>query len=864
MPVHGTRASASVEGFGFGASANVVPNYIENVFSTYLYTGNGSTQFIQNGINIGSSNYGGSAYFNGSTNYLSGSTSSATNFGTSNFTVECWIYISSAQSDYAGIVASASSTLNPMYIFSSGLVEAGVWGVAGVAKSTVAVNLNAWNHIALVRNSLTFTMYINGVGSNSYGAYTSAVSMGNLVIGQSPSSVYFNGYISNVRIVNGTAVYTSNFTPPTSPLTAISGTALLTLQGTTPFIDNSSNAFAITNNATANVIGPFTSSTAGSGGMVWIKDRTNSSYHDLFDTIRGAQNPLFSNSTAPQDTGETTSLISFNSNGFTVGSFSDVGASGDKYVSWTFRKQPKFFDVVTYTGTGAVQNIAHNLGSVPGCIMVKRTDNTGQWWVYHNGLNGGVNPEQYVVQLQSTSAQSSQVYWNNTAPTSTQFTVNSQTSLSGATYVAYLFAHNAGGFGLTGTDNVITCGSFTANTTVNLGYEPQWVMLKNTSATGGWYMFDNMRGMPIPASAATLFANLSGAEGTQALIAPTSTGFTTSSLPSGNTFIYIAIRRGPMAVPTDATSVFAPFTFSGSGTGTTNFPVDMVMTSNRGGASANSITVDKLRGASSTSNILYLSTASTSAEVPDTGYGISMASNTSFIMSGLWAGSASYWSFQRAPTFFDEVCYTGDGTLTRTNVVHNLTVKPEFIIIKNRSASTNWAVSALLGSSVVLNLNQNYANASNTGLPAAINGYTFCNSCTSTTLYLDSGSTNIVTAVNTNGANYVAYLFASVTGVSKIGSYTGNGTTQAISCGFTGGARFVLIKRTDSTGDWYVYDTARGMTTLTDPYLLFDSTAAETATLGSVTTTTGGFTVNASVLSAINTNAATYIFLAIA
>jgi hypothetical protein len=119
--------------------------------------------------------------------------------------------------------------------------------------------------------------------------------------------------------------------------------------------------------------------------------------------------------------------------------------------------------------------------------------------------------------------------------------------------------------------------------------------------------------------------------------------------------------------------------------------------------------------------------------------------------------------------------------------------------------------------------------------------------------------------VNSPSNTYVAYLFATCAGVSKVGSYTGNGSTQTINCGFgAGGARFVLIKRTDSTGDWYVYDTARGMTVLTDPYLLLNSTAAEVATLGSVTTVSTGFALNATILAAINTNAASYIFLAIA
>jgi hypothetical protein len=126
---------------------------------------------------------------------------------------------------------------------------------------------------------------------------------------------------------------------------------------------------------------------------------------------------------------------------------------------------------------------------------------------------------------------------------------------------------------------------------------------------------------------------------------------------------------------------------------------------------------------------------------------------------------------------------------------------------------------------------------------------------------------SVGTATTTNGSafTYVAYLFASAPGVSKVGSYTGNGTTQTIDCGFgAGGARFVLIKRTDAVGDWYVYDTARGMTVLTDPYLLFNSTAAEVATLGSVTTVSTGFALNSAILAAINVNAGTYLFLAIA
>ena len=217
--------------------------------------------------------------------------------------------------------------------------------------------------------------------------------------------------------------------------------------------------------------------------------------------------------------------------------------------------------------------------------------------------------------------------------------------------------------------------------------------------------------------------------------------------------------------------------------------------------------------------------------------------------------SSIAWSFRRAPGFFDEVCYQGNGVIGST-VTHNLAAVPELVIIKSRSSgyAQGWIVgSTLLASNEYLQLNTTIAKST---------AFDYWNSTYPTSTQITLGAD---TGVNSGtGATYVAYLFASCPGVSKVGSYTGNGTTQTINCGFAGGARFVLIKRTDSTGDWYVYDTARGMTTLTDPYLRLNSTAAESATLGSVTTVTTGFAVNASILAAINTNGASYIYFSVA
>jgi hypothetical protein len=117
---------------------------------------------------------------------------------------------------------------------------------------------------------------------------------------------------------------------------------------------------------------------------------------------------------------------------------------------------------------------------------------------------------------------------------------------------------------------------------------------------------------------------------------------------------------------------------------------------------------------------------------------------------------------------------------------------------------------------------------------------------------------------NSSGATYIAYLFATCPGVSKVGTYTGTGTTLQIDCGFTAGARFVLIKRTDSTGDWYVWDSARGIIAGNDPYLLLNSTAAEVTSTDYIDTYSAGFEISSTAPAAINANAGTFIFLAIA
>ena len=599
------------------------------------------------------------------------------------------------------------------------------------------------------------------------------------------------------------------------------------------------------------------------GGLVWIKGRADNTDHSLTDTANGAGTFLSSNTTTALTT-NSDNVSAFSTTGFTAsnGAFGRTNENNKTYVSWTFREQPKFFDVVTYTGTGSNTTIAHSLGSVPGCIIVKSTTSVSNWQVYHRSL---ANTE-YLVLNSSAAKATDTNRWNSTTPTSAVFSLGTDASVnaSGSTYVAYIFAHDAGGFGLTGTDNVISCGVVTASSgdvSATLGYEPQFLLYKGASTAGDWRLYDSMRGMTANKEDATLFASNSNAESTETRIAPDATGFTGSGYVSGATYIYIAIRRGPMKVPTSGTSVYNGITRTGTGAATNitgaGFPIDLLIQHER--ATSNNIwTTDRLRG-----TLSNLDTQSTAAENTNSLFQFDKQDGFGLVGAGANVSGRTMidWVFRRTPSVFDIVCYLGSGTTTVRS--HNLTVAPELIIFKyiNGAQGTgNWGViHSITGTQfgkMFLNLNGAslgpYAYTDNQGLAAQPTTTTFTPSPTSSTF-------------NTSANNYVAYLFATCAGVSKVGSYTGNGTTQTINCGFgAGGVRFVLIKRTDASGDWYVYDTARGMTALTDPYLFLNDAAVEVATLGSVTTVSTGFALNAAVLAAINTSAATYIFLAFA
>jgi hypothetical protein len=598
---------------------------------------------------------------------------------------------------------------------------------------------------------------------------------------------------------------------------------------------------------------------SGKGGLVWEKLRNTISGHFLMDTERGGNFSLDTSSTGAQVGG---TGFSFNSNGYT---WASSWSSPNQVASWTFREQPKFFDVVTYTGTGANRTIAHNLGSVPGMIIVKSTSAVTNWLVYHRGL---ANTQAMILNSAGAVATNTAA-WNSTTPTSSVFSVGTvgETNGSGSTYVAYLFAHNAGGFGLSGNDNVISCDSFTTDgsglATVTLGYEPQYVMVKRTSASSDWLIFDTMRGLTVT-NDAFLRANTTEAEVSSLnLIAPTATGFTIDFSLLGYTsasFIYIAIRRGPMQVPTLGTSVFNPNALvAPAGTSiTTDFVLDFQLNAFRAGDSLNFNAVDRLRGLSNSigGNYNVLFTSQTAAEVSNTSNTYNWWNTDYKISNNASNASTIRYSFKRAPGFFDVVCYTGDGVNARA-ITHNLTVAPEMIIVKNRGGgqgSQGWVVWA---SGLTSRLYQLYLNGTNAQFVEASPRLNVNNAPTATQFEVGTDG-----EVNGSGGTYVAYLFASIANVSKVGSYTGTGATQTINAGLASGARFVMIKRTDSTGNWFVWDTARGMVAGTDPRIAMNSSAAELNNNWVYTASTGFQIVTTD--ASVNASGGSYIYLAIA
>lgn len=595
---------------------------------------------------------------------------------------------------------------------------------------------------------------------------------------------------------------------------------------------------------------------AGKGGLVWSKSRAYAVQHLFVDTVRGANNCLFSDLTNAQSA-PGLSVTGFTSSGYTLGtdnvqqSCNSSNAIFSPYVSWSFAKAIGFFDFGTFTcGTNSNRRISHNLGIAPGMYVIKNTQSTEDWYIYHASL-----ARSYILKLNTTAAQQNIAnVWGTSDPTTTDFGIDENAiGHNGQTFVWYAWAHNP---------ELVQCGSFTTdgsgNASVNLGWEIQYATLKNISSAENWITVDSARGMPVGSNDQQLYPNLANVEAAAATLSPTAVGFDATGLTASKSYVYLAIRRGPMKPPASGVQVYNAVARTGTGAAATvtgvGFPPDVSWFRPRGSNSYPGQFYSRLRGALKSLWIgdkEYSITESVKSFDMD-GETLGLDNNGSY-GGGVNTNAATYinWFLRRYPGVFDEICFTGSGA-AKTEP-HNLTVVPELWIVHCRGLSKLGIIGSLsMATTEYLEFGSTAAKATDA---------TAWNSAYPTASLLSLGSQ---VNVNDAGVTFNAWLFATLAGISKVGSYIGNGTSLTLNMGFAAGARFFSCKRIDSAGDWFVWDSVRGIVAGNDPHVSINSNAVEVTTDDSVDPDNSGIIVNESSATHINVNGATYIYLAIA
>ena len=582
---------------------------------------------------------------------------------------------------------------------------------------------------------------------------------------------------------------------------------------------------------------------AGKGGLTIIKASNLTQPWFFTDTVRGATKTLRFNTSSGQST-DTTALKSFTSSGFTIGNDAATNTSGGsiKYCSQSFAIKEGFFDIQEWSGNGtAGRTISHDLGLTPRCIMIKCITHGHDWVIFHGQLGAGKK----LTNSDSLQTDDS-THWNNTWPTSSVFTVGntSNTNESGKDYIAYIFPLTATAeYGesedqtIFGTSDVTPNSS--SNVTMDIGFEPGIVILKkvqdNNNNGGDWYLYDRMRDVTT-GNDSRLEMNTASTETTNADVFEfTSTGFTIKSnhpsiSSSGQTWLYWA-----WAAPTGkvmkniktATDVFAMDTGNNVNSTMSNFDsgfaVDFAL------MKKHSATSDWYSGSRLT-GMEYMKPQATSAAGT---LGAFMWQSNVGWNNVNYDNAWQSWMWKRHRGF-DVTIWMGNGS--NRNITHNLYQTPEMVWVKKRNDTSNWTVyhKGLNGGTnpeqYYLHLDE--STAENTGSDKWNN-----NAPNGTHLKL--GTSN---SVNENTHTYIAMLFASVSGISKVGYFTNSGGTTTVSCGFQ--PRFVIVKCSGSSGNWYVYDTLRGINTGGDPSLNLNSDAASGIhTADDIDINSDGFTI---------------------
>ena len=615
--------------------------------------------------------------------------------------------------------------------------------------------------------------------------------------------------------------------------------------------------------------------------LVWIKLSGQTRDHMLFDSVRGPspnRNIIYPNRNYIQSTGAAEYLSTFNNNGFTVGNSNYTGASGVDYVSWNFKaggaavdntdgtitskvsvNNTLGFSIVEYETSG-VQSIGHGLDAAPSMVIQKLYSASSRWTVYTATAGLGK-----YLQLDQADALTSDAYFFSAINDSTFTTAWSGTNYK---YINYCFTSKPG---------FSKVGSYTGNGStngpmVNTGFEPAFVMVKGSSNSGSWLIYDNKRTSNNPRNkqlradsdiGQTTSSNLSIDFFTNGFQLK---GSDTDYNGSGRTFIYLSMAAdGTTSTPTLANS-FATELYNGNSSNqsiTTGFKPGFVWMKGRNYADASGL-FDSVRGTN-----FYLASSETAAQGGQASYN----TLTSFDNNGFTLGNdvterinlsgKTYVSWSWKAGILDTI--DTNGTITSlvsanqaagfsvvkwttstslATVGHGLGAPAELIIGKGINWSSSWPVYVLpVGNDKKMSLNDD---------PAASTSTIWGNTTpTATTFNQDFTGTANRTSI--------AYCWRSITGYSKVGSYTGNGTAgHNITTGFAAG--FLMIKRTTGAGNWYMFDNKRTTGVYSDQLIANLAAAEATGTYVSINAT--GFALNTAA-SGLNDNSATFIYLAI-
>ena len=585
--------------------------------------------------------------------------------------------------------------------------------------------------------------------------------------------------------------------------------------------------------------------------MVIIKNLSGGSSSGvpvLYDSVSGVYRYFEMSSNTAQQYETNRGIKSFDDDGFSLDSMNWAYANegGNLYVASCWKKEPYFFDIVEYSGTGSAQNISHNLGCAPSMMWIFTKD-------YSSGLPDGANSIYHSAFSDSTKDRSSfydtgsifnnSSYWNNTAPTSSVFSVGNSnyTNQSGKNYIAYLFATGQARCGPEGGECVAGSGSYTqpggggAKSDISpTGWSTtkdnaRFVLNKKKSGSGDWEMIDSSFGMVTQGAynnsggGMPKMVDYSTGAGVQIehqvqarALGGNPYGFSTYGSGSGQSFVYYCIVED-QKVPRSGAEVF------GAAKGRATLPnwqdgseqqrfdtgvrADMVWRTNPTASSGDDTNMYwTLRQF----NESYFNFAQNwEIRGHHNGYTTEGEKFNLAYSQGFYEDASNSqadfvgWSFKKARNFFATSMWAGNNASTRY-VNHNLGKPPEFVWIKctnsNRTGDIYFDFDASSDTYERGTLNEGN-NTTTYSDDSYFKGHP-------NTSYLIIGDSS---RVNTNSSDYVACMFASCPGVCKIGKYTGTGSNLSIDCGFESPARFIMIKRIDANESWMIWDYVRGI-----------------------------------------------------